>query len=142
MSTKSKSKQFKSSASRAACVGIGTAADKILLHHGIGVAADKEVNAGKVECETSVAEVSGLKVLDAGADAKMVNVAAGGSMSPVEVQASTKACVAEAGAHAGIVEGVLEAKVRTVAGEAMARAGFGLVDIGARAGKGSYINLN
>ena len=33
--TKSKSKQFKSEASQGLCVGIGTAADKILLHHGI-----------------------------------------------------------------------------------------------------------
>ena len=40
------------------------------------------------------------------------------------------------------VEEILEAKVRTVAGEPQARAGVGLVDKGARAGKGSYINLN
>ena len=73
-----------------------------MLHYGIGVAANKEVNAGKMECKTSVAEVSGLKVLDAGVDAKVVNVAAGASVSPVEVQAFSKACGAEAGAHAGI----------------------------------------
>ena len=140
--TESKSKQFKSEASQGLCVGIGTAADKILLHHGIGAAANAEVNAGKAECKTSVAEVSGLKFLDAGADARVGNAAAGASASPVEVQAFSKACGAEAGAHAGIVEGVLEAKVRAVAAEAQARAGVGLVDIGARAGKGSYINLN
>ena len=113
-----------------------------MLHHGIGAAANAEVNAGKAECETSVAEVSGLKFLDAGADAKVGNAAAGASASPVEVQAFSKACGAEAGAHAGLVEGVLDARVRAVAAEAQARAGVGLVDIGARAGKGSYINLN
>ena len=134
--------QLKSEASQGMCVGIGTAADKILLHHGIGVAANAEVNAEKVECETSVVEVSGLKVLDAGAETKVGNVGAGASATPVEAQAFAKACGAEAGAHAGIVEGVLEAKARAVAGEAQARAGFGLVDLGARAGKKSYINTN
>ena len=138
----SKSKQFKSEAKQGACVGIGTAADIVFLHHGIGAAANAEVNAGKVECKTSVAEVSGLKLLDAGADARVGNAAAGASASPVEVQAFSKACGAEAGAHAGLVEGVLDARVRAVAAEAQARAGVGLVDIGARAGKGSYINLN
>ena len=139
---KSKSKQFKSGASQGVCVGIGTAADKILLHHGIGAAANAEVNAGKAECKTSVAEVSGLKFLDAGADARVGNAAAGASASPVEVQAFSKACGAEAGAHAGLVEGVLEAKVRTVTGEAQARAGVGLVDIGARAGKDLILNVS
>lgn len=139
---KSKSQQFKSEASQSVCVGIGTAADKILLHYGIGAATKAEVNAEKVECETSVAEAAGLKFLDAGAEAKVGNAGAGASASPVQAQAFAKTCGAEAGAHAGIVEGVLEAKTRAVAAEAQARAGVGLVDVGARAGKESYINSN
>ena len=134
---KSKSQQFKSEASQSVCVGIGTAADKILLHYGIGAATKAEVNAEKVECETSVAEAAGLKFLDAGAEAKVGNAGAGASASPVQAQAFAKACGAEAGAHAGLVEGVLEAKTRAVAAEAQARAGVGLVDLGARAGKES-----
>ena len=84
---KSKSQQFKSEASQSVCVGIGTAADKILLHYGIGAATKAEVNAEKVECETSVAEAAGLKFLDAGAEAKVGNAGAGASASPVQAQA-------------------------------------------------------
>ena len=137
---KSMTRQAKTQVSQGLVVGIGTAADKVFLHHGIGVSANAGVNAAKAECETSVANVSGLNVLDAGAEAKVGNAGAGASATPVEAQAFAKASGAEAGAHAGIVEGVLEAKARAVAGEAQARAGVGLVDLGARAGKTFYIN--
>ena len=64
----------------------------------------------------------------------MGTAGAGASATPLGAEAYAKTCGAEADACAGLIEDVLEAKARAVIGEAQARAGVGLKDVGARAG--------
>ena len=122
------------SACQAAVVGAGVLADKALLHYGIGVATEAEVNAPKAEYDVCVYEAAGLKFLNAGADAKTGTAAAGCSVTPVQAEAFSKASGAEASARAGLIKGVVEASTRAVAGETQARAGVGMKDLGAHAG--------
>ena len=131
---KSTSRKLSTGACRAAGVGAGVLADKVLLHYGIGVATEAEVNAQKAECDVCVSEAAGLKFLNAGADAKTGTAAAGCSATPVQAEAFSKASGAEASARAGLIESVVEASARAVAGEAHARAGIGMKDLGAHAG--------
>ena len=132
---KPKSRQAKIQACRGAAVGLGTAADKMLMHYGVGAKTDVEVNAEKAQCDVAVAEAAGLKFLNAGAEAKAGHASAGASATPVQAKASASASGAEASARAGLIEGVVEANARAVAAEAQARAGVGLENLGARAGE-------
>ena len=93
-----------------------------------------EVNAKKVDCETCVLEADGFKFLNAGAGARVGTAGAGASATPLGAEAYAKTSGAEADACAGLIEDVLEAKARAVTGEARARAGVGLKDVGAHAG--------
>ena len=131
---KSKSRQFSTGTCRGAAIGVATAANKMLLHEGIGVSTGAGVDAEKVDCDVHVAELAGVKVLDAGAEAKVGSASAGASATPIEAEAFAKATGAEASAHADLVEGVLGADARAVAGEAKAQAGIGLKNLGAHAG--------
>ena len=132
---KSKSRQFSTGVSRGAAVGIATAANKMLLNKGIGAGTGVGVDAKKVACDVRVAELAGVKVLNAGAEAKVGSASAGASATPIEAEAFAKATGAEASAHANLVEGVLGADAKAVAAEAQAKAGIGLKNLGAHAGQ-------
>ena len=132
---KSKSRQFTTGAARGLAVGIAGAANKMLLNEGIGASAGVAVSAEKADCDVHVAKLAGVKILDAGAEAKVGNASVGASATPIQAEAFAKASGAEASAHADLVKGVFGADARAVAGEAKAKAGFGLKDLGAHAGQ-------
>ena len=136
---KSKSRQFTTGACRQVAVAFGGAANKMLLHEGIGASVGVGVSAEKADCDVHVAEVAGVKILDAGAEAKVGNASAGASATPIEVEAFADVSGAEASAHADLVEGVIGVDARAVAGEVEAKAGFGIKELGAHAGQKSYI---
>ena len=117
---------------------VGTAADKVFLANGLGAKTGREANAEKVRCETYVAEEAGLRFLSADAEAKAGHASSGTSVTPIQAEANAKACGAEAGASAALIDDVIEAGARAVAGEAKARAGAGLKDLGAHAGLKSF----
>ena len=83
-------------------------ANKMLLHEGIGVSTGVGVDAKKVDCDVHVVEVAGVKVLDAGAEAKVGSASAGASATPIEVEAFAKATGAEVSAHADLVEELMQ----------------------------------
>ena len=119
-------------------VAIAGAANKMLLNEGIGASAGVAVSAEKADCDVHVAEVAGVKILDAGAEAKVGNASAGASATPIQAETFAKSSGAEVSAHANLVEGVFGADARAVAGEAKAKAGIGLKDLGAHAGQKAH----
>ena len=132
---KSKSRQFKTGACKGVVKGAAVAGNKWLLNKGIGVAPEVGVKPIKeVGCDTCVYEADGFKFLNAGAGARVGIAGAGVSATPLGAEAYAKTSGAEADACAGLIEDVLEAKARAVTGEAQARAGVGLKDVGARVG--------
>ena len=131
---KSKSREFATGTAKGMAVGIAGAANKMLLNKGIGVSTGVDVSAAKVDCDVHVAEIAGLEILDAGAEAKAGNASAGASATPIEVEAFAKTSGAEVDAHADLIEGVLGVHAKAVAVEAEATAGVGLKSLGAHAG--------
>ena len=133
-----KKSEFKNVDYAGACKGLGIivfgTANNILLAEGIGKSAEVAVSAKRVDCETHVNEMSGVKMVGAGAEAKEGNAAAGASATPIQAEAFAKASGAEAGAHTYLLEGITEANARAVAVEIKTNAGVGLKSLGAEAG--------
>ena len=121
-------------ACKGAVVLIGGTVNKILLDRGKGESAQAAVSAKEAHCETYVKEISGVKMVGAGAEAEAGNAAAGASATYIQAEAYAKVSGAEAGAHAYLLEGITEANARAVAAETRTNAGFGVKSLGAEAG--------
>ena len=130
--------KFKKVDNAGACKGVGVligeTANKMLLAQGIGKSAEVAVSAKEAHCETYVKEISGVKMVGAGAEAKAGNAAAGASATYIQAEAYAKVSGAEASAHAYLLEGITEANARAVVAETKANAGAGLKSLGAEAG--------
>ncbi|KAL2082186.1 hypothetical protein ACEWY4_022004 [Coilia grayii] len=111
-----------------------SAAERVLLHYGVGC----QVSAGGSKYEESVevhvAEVAGLKILSAGASAEALHASASATATPVGVRADATAYVVEVRAHASVVEDVLGAEAAASALKASAEAAAGLGVLGVAAG--------